>query len=100
MAMITRRPTVPAFRDYIHVADIAKAHVLALDYLEAGGKSDVFNCGYGKGISVKAMLNAVETQTRAKAARARSCAAPRRSGFGCRGFSEDPCGAWLGSRSR
>ncbi len=61
-----KTPDGTCVRDYIHVADIAKAHVLALDYLEAGGKSDVFNCGYGKGISVKAMLNAVETQLERK----------------------------------
>jgi len=39
-------------RDYIHVADLAQAHLDALRYLEKGGDSDVFNCGYGHGFSV------------------------------------------------
>jgi UDP-glucose 4-epimerase len=46
-------------RDYIHVTDLARAHVAALGYLEAGGQSDVFNCGYGKGYSVLDVLDAV-----------------------------------------
>lgn len=47
-------------RDYIHVEDLADLHVLALQYLFAGGKSDVFNCGYGKGASVHEVLNQVK----------------------------------------
>ncbi len=43
-------------RDYIHVSDLADAHVKALDYLSAGGKSQVLNCGYGHGFSVKEVL--------------------------------------------
>jgi len=39
-------------RDFIHVLDLAEAHLQALGYLEAGGKSDVFNLGNGKGFSV------------------------------------------------
>ncbi len=39
-------------RDYIHVEDLAYAHIKALDYLNDGGQSDIFNCGYGKGFSV------------------------------------------------
>ena len=46
-----------AIRDYIHVQDIADAHVLSLSYLEAGGKSDVFNLGNGKGYSVKEVID-------------------------------------------
>ena len=46
-----------AIRDYIHVQDIADAHVLSLSYLEAGGKSDVFNLGNGKGFSVKEVID-------------------------------------------
>jgi UDP-glucose 4-epimerase len=46
-------------RDYIHVSDLARAHVAALGYLESGGQSDVFNCGYGKGYSVLEVLDAV-----------------------------------------
>ncbi len=47
-------------RDYIHVDDLADAHKRALDYLFAGGKSDVFNLGTGKGTTVKEIAAAVE----------------------------------------
>jgi len=40
-------------RDYIHVADLAQAHLDALSYLTAGRPSNIFNCGYGHGFSVK-----------------------------------------------
>lgn len=47
-------------RDYIHVEDLADAHVKALRYLEVGGDSTTLNCGYGHGYSVREVLNAVE----------------------------------------
>jgi len=47
-------------RDYIHVRDIAQAHVLALQYLEQTNKSDFFNLGSEKGYSVKEMVSAAE----------------------------------------
>jgi len=47
-------------RDYIHVADLAAAHGLALDHLRAGGDSGIFNCGYGHGYSVLDVIGAVE----------------------------------------
>jgi UDP-glucose 4-epimerase len=47
-------------RDYIHVTDLIRAHVAALDYLRAGGKSDIFNCGYSKGFSVLEVVKAVK----------------------------------------
>ena len=43
-------------RDYIHVTDLAQAHILALDYLMQGGESDVFNLGNGVGFSVKEVI--------------------------------------------
>ena len=43
-------------RDYIHVSDLAEAHLLSLKYLLNGNKSGVFNCGYGKGYSVKEII--------------------------------------------
>lgn len=46
-------------RDYIHVTDLANAHVVAIDYLMNGGASDVFNCGYGHGYSVKQVMDVV-----------------------------------------
>ena len=50
-------------RDYIHVNDLAKAHILALNYLVDGGKSDVFNCGYGVGYSVKEIIDTAKKVT-------------------------------------
>jgi UDP-glucose 4-epimerase len=47
-------------RDYIHVKDLARAHMSALAHLRRGGKSDVFNCGYGKGYSVLQVIEAVK----------------------------------------
>ena len=46
-------------RDYIHVEDLAAAHLSALRYLRAGGKPVVLNIGYGRGASVREVLNAV-----------------------------------------
>lgn len=53
-------PDGTCVRDYIHVSDLANAHVLALEYLEAGGESDVMNCGYGRGFSVYEVIEAVK----------------------------------------
>ncbi len=47
-------------RDYIHVEDLADAHLRALDYLRDGGTSTLMNCGYGHGYSVREVLSAVE----------------------------------------
>ena len=45
-----------AIRDYIHVEDLADAHIKALDYLKTN-RSNIFNCGYGTGYSVKEVVN-------------------------------------------
>lgn len=50
-------PDGTGVRDYIHVSDLAAAHVVALDYLGEGGESSAMNCGYGRGYSVKAVLD-------------------------------------------
>jgi UDP-glucose 4-epimerase len=47
-------------RDFIHVKDLARAHVAALTHLRAGGEANVFNCGYSKGYSVLEVLDAVK----------------------------------------
>ncbi|MCU7906477.1 MAG: UDP-glucose 4-epimerase GalE [Candidatus Thiodiazotropha sp. (ex Epidulcina cf. delphinae)] len=47
-------------RDYIHVEDLADAHVKAIDYLRKGGDSTILNCGYGHGYSVRELLKSVE----------------------------------------
>lgn len=46
-------------RDFIHVSDLATAHVSALDYLQAGGPPATFNCGYGRGYTVLEVLAAL-----------------------------------------
>lgn len=48
-------------RDYIHVSDLADAHIKALDYLKSGGNSTVVNCGYGHGYSVREVINTVSS---------------------------------------
>ena len=53
-------PDGTGIRDYIHVEDLASAHLAALDYLREGGKSNTMNCGYGHGYSVREVLNAVQ----------------------------------------
>ncbi|MBL8029118.1 MAG: UDP-glucose 4-epimerase GalE [Fibrobacteres bacterium] len=49
-----------AVRDYIHVNDLCKAHILGLEYLMNGGKSNLFNLGNGEGFSVREVLKSVE----------------------------------------
>jgi len=53
-------PDGTALRDYIHVEDLATAHLDALTYLRDGGKPATLNCGYGHGYSVREVLDAVE----------------------------------------
>lgn len=52
-------PDGTCIRDYIHVSDLANAHVLALLNLLSGGANQVLNCGYGHGFSVREIINAV-----------------------------------------
>jgi UDP-glucose 4-epimerase len=52
-------PDGTCVRDYIHVEDLAAAHLEALRHLERGGGSEVFNCGYGHGFSVREVVDAV-----------------------------------------
>jgi UDP-glucose 4-epimerase len=53
-------PDGTGVRDYIHVSDLAAAHVLALDALERGGPAAVYNCGYGRGRSVRDVVAGIE----------------------------------------
>ena len=64
-------------RDYIHVTDLAQAHILALEYLTQGGNSDVFNLGNGVGFTVKEVIDVARKVT-GQAIPAEIC--PRRSG--------------------
>lgn len=50
-------------RDYVHVEDLARAHILALEYLRKGGESGIFNLGSGDGYSVMEMITAARTAT-------------------------------------
>jgi UDP-glucose 4-epimerase len=52
-------PDGTCVRDYIHVDDLARAHLAALAYLEGGGSPAVLNCGYGHGHSVREVIDAV-----------------------------------------
>jgi len=52
-------PDGTGVRDYIHVEDLASAHLRALDYLRSGGDSATLNCGYGRGFSVREVLDTV-----------------------------------------
>jgi UDP-glucose-4-epimerase GalE len=56
-------PDGTAIRDYIHVSDLAEAHVAALQDLLAGKPSGAFNLGTGRGYSVKQVLDAIATET-------------------------------------
>lgn len=53
-------PDGTGVRDYIHVTDLAKAHRLLLDYLRGGGESVTLNCGYGRGFSVREVIDTVK----------------------------------------
>ena len=70
-------PDGTAIRDYIHIADLSQAHLLALDYLRNGGNSEFINLGNGGGYSVKEVIDAARKVT-GKPIEARL--APRRAG--------------------
>ena len=53
-------PDGTCIRDYIHVSDLADAHVLALEYLLQNKKNLILNCGYGRGFSVREVLEVVQ----------------------------------------
>jgi len=54
-------PDGTCIRDYIHVSDLAQAHVQGLDYLLKGGKTEIFNLGNGSGFSVQEVIDAAKT---------------------------------------
>ena len=70
-------PDGTCVRDYIHVTDLAQAHILALERLRAGHGSDAFNLGNGKGFSVSEVLATAERVTGRSI---RRTAEPRRAG--------------------
>jgi UDP-glucose-4-epimerase GalE len=70
-------PDGTCVRDFVHVADLAAAHLLALQHLERGGASAAFNLGNGQGVSVRELVSSVERVTGQPVSQQR---APRRSG--------------------
>ena len=50
-------PDGTAIRDYIHVSDLAEIHLISAKHLIEGGESNLFNCGYGNGFSIKDVIN-------------------------------------------
>jgi UDP-glucose 4-epimerase len=70
-------PDGTGVRDYIHVEDLASAHLSAVDYLRKGGASTTLNCGYGHGYSVREVLRMVE---RVNGKPLRVVEGPRRAG--------------------
>jgi UDP-glucose 4-epimerase len=64
-------------RDYIHVEDLASAHLDALEYLRGGGESQTLNCGYGHGYSVREVISMVD---RVHGRPIRTIEEPRRAG--------------------
>lgn len=59
-------PDGTCIRDYIHVEDLAAAHVMALDYLAQGGASTTMNCGYGRGHSVREVVDMMRNVSHTK----------------------------------
>lgn len=93
-------PDGTPLRDYIHVEDLAEAHLLALERLRAGAPSDAFNLGTGRGTSVKEIVEAVERATGRRLPRK---IGPRRAGDATRlvaapGKARDVLG-WTATRS-
>ncbi len=64
-------------RDYIHVEDLASAHLKALDYLRGNGASVTLNCGYGHGYSVREVIS---TMNRVTGQPLKTIEEPRRAG--------------------
>ena len=56
-------PDGTCIRDYIHVTDLAQAHILAVEYLARGGESDIFNLGNGVGYSVREVIETARSVT-------------------------------------
>jgi UDP-glucose 4-epimerase len=70
-------PDGTAIRDYVHVSDLADAHVLALQHLLNGGRSEALNLGTGVGVSVRQLVETIESVT---GSRLKTTSAPRRDG--------------------
>lgn len=56
-------PDGTCVRDYVHVTDLAEAHLAAMGYLQDGGASTILNCGYGRGYGVRTVIDAVRRRS-------------------------------------
>ena len=90
-------PDGTGVRDYIHVVDLADAHLKAVDYLRDGGASRTLNCGYGHGYSVREVLQQRRTGQR-RAAQGDRSAAPGRRPAHARSRAATPSASVLGWR--
>ena len=68
-----------AVRDYVHVADLADAHVRALDYLRDDGEFGAFNLGTERGLSVRQIVEEIRSVCEQRASGGRECTSRRRS---------------------
>ena len=93
-------PDGTGVRDYIHVEDLADAHLKALAYLRRGGESTTLNCGYGRGYSVRELLAMVENDRRTPHSQKRGTAARRRSAHVGRARRPYSCHARLAAAAR
>ena len=69
-------PDGTGIRDYIHIEDLASAHLSALHYLEQGGNSEIMNVGYGRGASVREIIEMVRTVSGVKFAAIKAARRP------------------------
>ena len=93
-------PDGTCIRDYIHVSDLARAHLEALSYLRGGGASATLNCGYGRGFSV---LEVIDTVKRVSGVDFKVVLAGRRPGdprADRRGDRPNPCHAQMATAIR
>ena len=70
-------PDGTAIRDYIHVSDLSEIHLISANHLINGGESDLFNCGYGNGFSIKEVVNELN---KIKNSNLKTSIGPRRPG--------------------
>lgn len=90
-------PDGTCIRDYVHVADLAAAHALAVDYLLDGGERAAFNLGNGLGFSVQQVIDTARAVT---GRQINALDAPRRAGDPPRlvRMRAKPCRCWAGAR--
>ena len=91
-----RTPDGTAIRDYVHVTDLARAHVLALQYLLGGGDTLAINLASGRGASVREVIDVASAVTDRKITGMRGAASARGSVHPGGGRRASPQAAWMG----